>query len=54
MTEKKGIWYTKKADSGFVFVHLRKKQASSCKTMQETWGVRFDIEPNSKNSPQSL
>lgn len=38
-------WKTRKADNGKVFVHLRKTQASAYKTVQETWGVRFDIEP---------
>jgi hypothetical protein len=41
-------WKTRKADSGKVFVHLRKTQASAYKSMQEPWGIRFDIEPDSK------
>jgi hypothetical protein len=41
-------WKTKKADNGKVYVHLRKTQASAYKTAQEPWGVRFDIESDSK------
>ena len=42
-------WKTKKADSGKVFVHLRKAQAGANKNLQENWGVRFDIESASKS-----
>ncbi|MDX9745610.1 MAG: hypothetical protein WCX84_05235 [Syntrophales bacterium] len=42
-------WKTKKAANGKVFVHLRKSQASPNKSLQENWGVRFDIEADSKS-----
>ena len=43
-------WKTRKAANGKVYVHLRKTQAGAYKTMQEPWGVRFDIESDSKPS----
>ena len=43
-------WKTKKAANGKVFVHLRKTQAGAYKTMQETYGIRFDIESESRQS----
>lgn len=42
-------WKTRKADNGKVYVHLRKAQTGSCKSLQEIWGVRFDIDPASKS-----
>ena len=43
-------WKTSKADNGKVYVHLRKTQADAGKTTQEPWGIRFDIESESKKS----
>ena len=43
-------WKTRKAENGKVFVRLRKTQAGAYKTMQEPWGIRFDIESESKQS----
>ena len=42
-------WKTRKADNGKVYVHLRKTQAGAYKNLQENWGVRFDIESDSKS-----
>jgi cold shock CspA family protein len=41
-------WKTKKADNGKVYVHLHKNRAAAYKTLQEPWGVRFDIELDAK------
>ena len=43
-------WKTRKAENGKVFVHLRKSQGGTFKAIQEPWGVRFDIETESKRS----
>ena len=49
MKEGKGFRLIKKTNGGDAFVHLRAIQASTYKTLQEIWGVRFDIESDSKN-----
>lgn len=47
-------WKTRQANSGEVFVRFRKTQASAYKTLQEPWGIRFDIESDPKDSRQSI
>lgn len=47
-------WKTRRADNGKVFVHLRKNQAVPYQSLLAAWGIRFDIEPDQKNSRQSL
>jgi hypothetical protein len=41
-------WNTRKADNGKVYVHLRKAQVGAGKTLQEHWGIRFDLDTQAK------
>jgi len=47
-------WKTRQVENGKVFVRLRTMPSITCKTMQETWGVRFDLASDPKNSRQSM
>ena len=54
MKAGKGLWLTRKACSGNVFVRLHTTQAGTQKTLPETWGNRLDTELDLKLCRQSI
>jgi hypothetical protein len=54
MKETKGLWLSRKVDNRTVFVRVGASPASTFKSLPETWGIRFDIEPELKHCRQSL
>ena len=54
MKAKNGLWLTRKAGGGNVLVRLHTTQASTYKTLPETWGIRLDIESDLKFCRQSI
>lgn len=54
MQETKGLWLSRKVDSRTVFIRVGTAPASAFKSLPETWGVRFDIEPELKHGRLSL
>jgi hypothetical protein len=54
MKEWKGLWLSRKIDNKTVFARVSTTPASAFKTLPETWGARFDIEPELKHCRQSI
>jgi len=54
MHEKKGLWLSRKVDSRTVFIRVGTAPACAFKSLPETWGIRFDIEPELKYCRQFL